>query len=99
VQTLSLAGHDHKYIADLLKVSVRHVDYAIHAERVTPKKCTGRPRQLTNDQVDELVTYVTSSRASRQMSFAHLAEGPFSHWNVGEYVIRNALRSRGMSDA
>jgi hypothetical protein len=29
------------------------------------------------------------------MSFARLAEGPFSHWNVGEYVIRNALRSRG----
>jgi transposase len=95
VQTLSLAGHDHQYIADLLKISVRQVGYAIHAKRVTPKKRTGRPRQLTNDQIDELVTYVTQSRASRQISFACLAEGPFSHWNLSEYVIRNALRSRG----
>jgi transposase len=95
VQTLSLAGHDHQYIADLLKISVRQVGYAIHAERVTPKKRTGRPHQLTNEQIDELVAYVTHSLASRQMSFTRLAEGPFSHWNVGEYVLRNALRSRG----
>jgi len=88
------AGHDHQYIADLLKVSVRQVGYAIHAERVTLKERTCRPRQLTNDQIDELVTHVGHSRASRQRSFAGLAEGPFSHWNVGEYVIRNALRSR-----
>jgi transposase len=74
---------------------VRQVGYAIHAERVTPKKRTGRPSQLTNEQIEELVAYVTHSRASRQMSFARLAEGPFLHWNVGEYVIRNALRSRG----
>jgi hypothetical protein len=74
---------------------VRQVGYAIHAERVTPKKRTGRPSQLKNEQIEELVAYVTHSRASRQMSFARLAEGPFLHWNVGEYVIRNALRSRG----
>ena len=29
------------------------------------------------------------------MSYPRLAEGPFSHWEVGEYVIRRALRSRG----
>jgi transposase len=95
VQTLSLAGHTHKYIADLLKISESQVRYTVHAERVTPKKRSGRPRQLSNSQIDELVAYVTHSRASRQMSFIRLAEGPFSHWNVGEYVIRNALRSRG----
>lgn len=95
VQTLSLAGHTQKYIADLLTISEGQVRYAIHAEHVTPKKRTGRPRQLSNDQIDELIAYITQSRASRQMSFLRLAEGPFSHWNVGEYVIRNALRSRG----
>ncbi|KAF1944317.1 hypothetical protein EJ02DRAFT_98700 [Clathrospora elynae] len=32
VQTLSLAGHNHQHIEDLLRISVRQVGYAIHAE-------------------------------------------------------------------
>ncbi|KAH8727462.1 hypothetical protein GQ44DRAFT_611185, partial [Phaeosphaeriaceae sp. PMI808] len=66
-------------IADLLKVSVRQVGYAIHAKRVTPKKRTGRPRQLTSSQINELITYITHSRASRQISFTYLTNSPFSH--------------------
>jgi transposase len=95
VQTLSRAGHDHQSIADLLKISLRHVGDAIDVERVTSKKRTGRPRQLTEDQIDELMSYVTHSREARQMTFPRLTGGPFSHWNVKEYVIRHALRSRG----
>jgi hypothetical protein len=44
VQTLSRAGHDHQSIADLLKIALRQVSYAIHAERVTPEKRIGRLR-------------------------------------------------------
>ncbi|KAF2260712.1 hypothetical protein CC78DRAFT_536196 [Lojkania enalia] len=64
-QTLRLAGHTHKYIANLLNLTERQVGYVIASEQVTPKKRPGRPRILTDAQVDELEEYVQSSRATR----------------------------------
>jgi hypothetical protein len=65
VQTLRLAGHTHKFIADLLKITERQVGYAIASEQVTPKRREGRPRTLTEAQVDELEAFVRSSRRTR----------------------------------
>jgi hypothetical protein len=52
---------------------------------------------LNSDQVDELVWYVQQSRATRQMSYSALAMGPSAHWEVGEYTIGNAFKSRGFT--
>src|SRR6266576_5631946 len=29
------------------------------------------------------------------MTYVHLANDPFAHWQIGEYTIRNALRKEG----
>ncbi|OAG04261.1 uncharacterized protein CC84DRAFT_1219462 [Paraphaeosphaeria sporulosa] len=94
-QTLHLAGHTQTFIANLLGFSRRQVAYAIASNRVTPKKRSGRPRKLTDAQVDELEAYIKSSRTARQMSYQALTEGPFAEWEVTQYAIRTALRSRG----
>ncbi|KAF2790251.1 hypothetical protein K505DRAFT_251616 [Melanomma pulvis-pyrius CBS 109.77] len=47
-QTLHLAGHTQTFIANLLGFSRRQVAYAITSNRVTLKKRSGRPRNLTD---------------------------------------------------
>lgn len=61
VQTLALAGHTHKSIATLLKITERQVSYAIASEKVTPEHHSGRPRTLSDAQLDELETFIRSS--------------------------------------
>jgi transposase len=78
-RALRRAGHTYEYIAKLLGFSERQVGKAITSEHVTPTKRPGRPRTLTDAQIDELKAYIQSSRATRQMSFEALAEGPFAH--------------------
>lgn len=97
VQTLRRAGHTHQFIAEQLKITLRQVGYAIANENVSPKKRTGRPSQLSKEQIDELENFVRSSREIRQMSYQQLATGPFKHWNVSRKVIWAALRTRGYS--
>ncbi|POS83541.1 hypothetical protein EPUL_004944 [Erysiphe pulchra] len=97
VQTLRRSGHTHQSIADQLNITLRQVGYAIANENVSPKRRTGRPSQLSKEQVDELENFVRSSREIRQMSYQQLATGPFKHWNVSRKVIRAALRTRGYS--
>jgi transposase len=95
VQTLRLASHTYQNIANLLGITERQVAYASTSEQVTPKRRSGRPRTLTDAQVDELEAYIRSSRRTRQMSYRQLAHGPFESWGITEHVIRRALQRRG----
>jgi transposase len=95
IQTLRGIGFTYEAIASHLHVSYQQVQRACQSEQVTPKKRTGRPPRLTQEQVDELITYIQQSRETRRMSYHRLANEVFAHWGVGEYSIRSSLRRAG----
>lgn len=95
VQTLRSIGWTYEAIATELNYSQRQVQNACSSDHPTPVKRKGLNPVLSEAQIDELVEFVIHSRTKRLMSYIHLANGPFSHWEVGEYAIRSALRKRG----
>ena len=95
VLTLRSAGWTYEKIANHLKITHRQVQTACQSEHPTPVKRKGRNPTLNPQQIEELITFVCSSRTNRLMSYIHLASGPFAQWDVGEFVIRHALYKEG----
>ena len=94
VHTLHKAGLCYESIAKQLRVTKRQFQYAILNHRRSPKKRSGRPSTLSEEQVNELVLFVTSSSASRRMTYFELSQIAFPNWNVSERVIKCALNRR-----
>lgn len=95
IHALREVGLTYERIASELRITKRQVQYAILNHVTSPKKRTGRPPALREQQVDELESFVTSSSIARRMSYFELAKNVFSHWNVSERVIKLALNKRG----
>jgi len=93
IRAVRQAGHTYEDIALQMRVTVRQVEYACHAERPTPKKRSGRPPKLTEWQTQVLIQFVISSKKARLMTYLQLAM--YFAWGVTEYAIRSALRRAG----
>lgn len=93
VQTLRNFGVSYDQIVAQLGLTYDQVGHACRAPNVTPKKRSGRPSLLNPEQIEELIAFVTSSKASRRMPYSKipLALG----WDCSEYAIRYALRNAG----
>ncbi|OJD20718.1 hypothetical protein ACJ73_07945, partial [Blastomyces percursus] len=48
------------------KITHRQVQYACQQEHPTPKKRPGRPVKLTEEQVNEIIEFITASRENRR---------------------------------
>ncbi|OJD23870.1 hypothetical protein ACJ73_04772, partial [Blastomyces percursus] len=49
-----------------VKITHRQVQYACQQEYPTPKKRPGRPVKLTEEQVNEIIEFITASRENRR---------------------------------
>lgn len=97
VQVLALrqAGLLYTQIASQLGISLRAVSYTCSHSQPTPQhRRAGRPALLSEEQVDELVSFVTGSKEGRRMRYYELAEHVF-HGEVGPEPVRYALHKRG----
>jgi transposase len=93
VHALRRAGNTHRQISEATGLSINQVQYAL-SKPPTPSKRSGRPRKLTEAQVEELIEFVTASKYGRRLAWRKipLALG----WeDVGYYAIRSTLRSNG----
>jgi transposase len=88
------ANWDYSRIAKETGFSYNQVRYTCHAGDPTPLKRTGRPFRLSEEQVKELIAFISASETNRQMSHRQLAAA-FSHWGVGYRSIKRALERSG----
>ena len=95
VQTLRDAGFKYKQIHEQLGFSYKQIQRACLASRPTPKKRSGRPPVLLEEQVDEIELFIISKRSRQLLSYEQLATGPFQKFNIGWQAIKNALERRG----
>jgi transposase len=93
-QTFHDAGLTYAQIRAPLGLTLRQVQYAV-SHRLTPKKRHGRPPILTQEEVNDIITWICVSKANRRTLWIKI---PMSlKLNVGYYCVRRALRNAGFA--
>ncbi|KAJ6781189.1 hypothetical protein PWT90_05966 [Aphanocladium album] len=81
-------------IAETTSFTIHQVKRAIRATSPTPSPRKGRPLAMTDDQVDELVAYVMTSRRTRQMTYLDLSLQLFNN-QFSPSIIKRMLYRQG----
>lgn len=81
-------------IVETTGFTLAQVKRAVRASSPTPSPRQGRPQLMTNDEVDELVTYVMTSKSIRQMTYLELSLRLFNA-RYSFSVIRRVLYQQG----
>lgn len=89
------AGWSYHKIADHLNISQGQVIYTLNRGNVTPRKGKGRPSYLSQENVNDIINFISSSSKSRRMIFLELATGPFRDLGVSERAIQKELQKKG----
>ena len=84
----AIHAHLRPHIAGL---SVRQIEYTCQFTHPTPQKRTGRPPLLTEEQKNELITFVRSTKVTRRLSYLQLA----LHFNWGVDAVQGCLERAG----
>lgn len=94
IQTLHDAGLKYGQIREQLGFTFRQIQYAL-SHRITPKKRRGRPLILTQEQINEIITWICILKANRRTSWIKILI--VLELNVSYYCIRIALRNVGFA--
>src|SRR5437667_11500590 len=78
-------------------ISPRQVQHLVQKGHPTPKKRSGRPPFITDEQLQELTAFVYTSKRTRRLSWTRLPfEYPMCTWeNVYEWSISSAIKRAG----
>lgn len=92
-RTLRDQGLTYSQIASKLGIIQRQVQKACTDERPTPRKAPGRGRKLSEEQLDEIIDYISSSKETRRMPYSRVIEE--LQLSVSSETLRRALARRG----
>ena len=81
-------------IASILSVTEFAVQYTCNLQKATPKKTGRGPKgKLSEQQIDELESFVRQSKDTRRMTYKELGQV----FDIGPDCVRRALKKRGYS--
>jgi transposase len=93
-QTLHDIGLLYTQIRDHLGLTLRQIQYAI-CHRLTPKKRSGRPPTLTEEEVARIIDWACATKGNRRTPWAKIPI--ILELDVSHHAIRTALRNAGYS--
>ena len=86
-------GYSQHTIASYLNTFRHVVQYTQKTQRATPKKPKGRPPKLTEDQVDEILEFISTSKQNRRMPYYRVVD--VLNLDISRECLSNALNRRG----
>lgn len=92
-RTLRSQGHTYAQIAQQLHITQRQVQKACTDDRPTPRKAPGRSRKLSEEQLDEIIDFVSTSKETRRMPYSQLIQE--LNLTISVETLRRALARRG----
>lgn len=92
-RTLRAQGYTYAQIAQALGITQRQVQKACTDDRPTPRKAPGRSRKLSEEQLDEIIDFISSSKETRRMPYSQVIQE--LHLTVSTETLRRALARRG----
>ena len=85
----------YEQIATKVKTTHYAVQYTCQKQVATPVKQPGRPSQLSSDQVDEILDFITATKEGRQMAYKTVVTT--FELGVSDRCLGRALKKRGFS--
>lgn len=93
VLTLREAGFTYQQIADQLQITHRQVQYTCQSQQTTSRKAPGQPPKLSEEDIDNFITFISSSKRNRGLPFYKICQE--LDLPVGPSALARALKKRG----
>ena len=93
ILTLRDTGLSHAAIAIQLHLSHRQVQYTCHSQQATPKKPKGQPPKLSEEQMDDIIAFISASEINRQKSYHEVIRD--LNLDVTVPTLRHSLKKKG----
>ena len=77
----------------LSNITYRRVQYTYQSERATRRKAKGQPPKLSDSDFDNIITFITASKANRRLSYNKVIKR--LGLPVSKGVLCRALKKRG----